>query len=625
MSKPISIVAFLILLVTSSTPVFAWVYPEHRHLSYLGIQGLPASYRIELDKLWAMARTGHESRLSPEVTVINNQGGLLDFATWAAVSGDHSCSPSDMLSTVLYSKWILRVDQISASFGETLFKSTSNTQRINAAHLSDVRLMKADEQYVTRAGSNSVHFLLPRNTVSLSMLEYFLACTAENATPNSLATYAWFHSSALQKAARLAGNITLSDSEKNELALSALADEAFAAHFLQDIFAAGHITGSWGKQSQKKGTHDHYNEAGLEIETWQGKRRIVMGDGFMTEEEALMIGTILSSSLQQMLDAATGKLSIKHDAHFGSDQIAASSVNICQLPSMPPVEYDMALLNPIISQMPIPGLRSGPGSMPRVNAELGPFIGVSAALIGQGIGSGFGVAQTDPGAIGGMEANFRAGVGLDGLLNKSGDGLLFLQVGWKQESASTNTFYPTGGTSGAGNSLVSAIPPRSSYNLRIRLPFFVIPGDLILASPLYLFAPKTYTRMAETAVNGGLLRMQSGIATKIGRFQFVLGREVGFSFYGLKDPKDFIFVPVNDSNTTAVEYRSTKIDFPVIEYTPTRSFSQTQSSTLMIQFSVGVDVPYRVKNLVSNTAPIPDLRRIVYAGMRVIFNWRRYL
>ena len=39
--------------------------------------------------------------------------------------------------------------------------------------------------------------------------------------------------------------------------------------------------------------------------------------------------------------------------------------------------------------------------------------------------------------------------------------------------------------------------------------------------------------MAVTAANGGLIPWQLGRATRFGRFQFVLGREIGATFYGL--------------------------------------------------------------------------------------------
>ena len=36
----------------------------------------------------------------------------------------------------------------------------------------------------------------------------------------------------------------------------------------RDTFAAGHVAGTWGDVSQRKGTHDYYNEAGIEVFTW---------------------------------------------------------------------------------------------------------------------------------------------------------------------------------------------------------------------------------------------------------------------------------------------------------------------------------------------------------------------
>jgi len=53
----------------------------------------------------------------------------------------------------------------------------------------------------------------------------------------------------------------------------AFADEAFALHFLEDTYAAGHVAGTWGDASQRKGTHDFYNANGLEVRTWDNAER----------------------------------------------------------------------------------------------------------------------------------------------------------------------------------------------------------------------------------------------------------------------------------------------------------------------------------------------------------------
>ena len=89
---------------------------------------------------------------------------------------------------------------------------------------------------------------------------------------SAIGAYAYYHLSALQKASRLARE-PLDPAQRDMLARPVLADEAFALHFLQDVYAAGHIAGTWGTASQRQGTHDHYNQNGLEVFTWKGGSR----------------------------------------------------------------------------------------------------------------------------------------------------------------------------------------------------------------------------------------------------------------------------------------------------------------------------------------------------------------
>ena len=87
-------------------------------------------------------------------------------------------------------------------------------------------------------------------------------------------------------------------------------------------------------------------------------------------------------------------------------------------------------------------------------------------------------------------------------MGQAGDGLVYGSIGLTSDSPSTNRFDNTFAGSG---SFSAAIPARTGLALRFRLPFYVIPGDLLLASPLYLINRKAYTNMAVTAANGGLL------------------------------------------------------------------------------------------------------------------------
>jgi hypothetical protein len=122
-----------------------------------------------------------------------------------------------------------------------------------------------------------------------------------------------------------------------------------------------------------------------------------------------------------------------------------------------------------------------------------------------------------------------------------------------------------------------------------------------------------------------LIPWQSGISTPVGRFQFVLGREVGISFYGRKKINDMLFVPVSSGNTTLISYRSTQYDFPFLEYSPFKTFSTDQSSGLLVQFSFGIDVPKCEKVSLPVNDPVPALKPVWYFGTHIVFNWRKYI
>ena len=272
---------------------------------------------------------------------------------------------------------------------------------------------------------------------------------------NALGAYAWFHTNALLKADRYAKE-KLTAEEKSALMLAALADEAFALHFLEDAYAAGHIAGTWGDASVRKGTHDYYNEKGLEVVTWDGKRRIVKGDAYMRPVDAEFAAVAIRLSLEQLLDAASGKLQFDYKGSTFSLVNLPDSFNVCKGSVVPSIEHMMPTLKAnykfiveVLVLTPVPGLATGDGELPRFRSEIGKFIGVSSSLNSAVLFSGFGQDQTQNGLTAGVEANFRFGFGLDGVLNQAGDGLIFLQVGWRLDRASTNQFvnkdasYPT--------------------------------------------------------------------------------------------------------------------------------------------------------------------------------------
>ena len=154
--------------------------------------------------------------------------------------------------------------------------------------------------------------------------------------------------------------------------------------------------------------------------------------------------------------------------------------------------------------------------MPRFRAEIGPFIGFVGAMDLRAVDGGYDPAVTDNGVIGGAELSLRGGFGLDGVIGESGDGLVFASLGVRGDTVRPTTqrsrHLRAGGRGLLGDLLA----------LRHREPVahavLPDPGDLLFASPMYFISPETYTGMAVTASNGGLIPWQTGWATRFDAF-----------------------------------------------------------------------------------------------------------
>ena len=646
-------------LVCAATPALAWVYPEHRDIAVLAVQSLDPVRRAEFDRLWSEARTGHETRLcalgaDPAQGVAPE---CIDWAAMSAISGDHSCSSRQMLDTVTESDWILTVADVAAQFKLDLSRISEapaakpqgeaitpirdiqrqlesegiRAERINTVRVADIRLQHADPEYATRAGSNNAHFLLARPTTDFGPRDYIDLTLKAGSEISAVGVFAWYHLSALQKATRLARE-SLAPEEFRNLARSMLADEAFALHFLEDIYAAGHIAGTWGDVSQRKGTHDYYNASGLEVRTWQQdeKSTVVMGDAHMHPEDAARAGESVRLALEQVLDTATGRKRETDLSYVPDAPSQPDSFDVCKNNSLVPRPEGqqgspeaLRLGVEILRLTPMPSLGEGLGEMPRFRAEVGPFIGVAGSLDLRYVDGGFTGLESGSGYMGGADLSFRVGLGLEGVLGEAGDGLVFLAVGYRGDAPSSNQFTDAA-IAGGGGSLTAAIPGRTAFNARLRMPFYLIPGDLLLLSPLYFVSPKAYQKMAVTASNGGLIPWQLGWATRFGRFQFILGREIGVTFYG-EHSDDSLLAPGDPPGVPrVVEFKSTYYDLPILEYRPFRAFDTTQSSEVLVQLYGGVDDPHGAHVVFPEGAPDIRFDRVYSIGVRLVFDWRRY-
>ncbi len=650
----INVIAIFLLGLPGA--VHAWVYSEHRDIAMQAVQNLDAEYRSDLDQLWKLSRDGFEQQLCENVADLAQglKTDCLDWAAFSAIAGDHSCSSKEMLDSVLTEGWLLGIANVSAQLksdlavipveefenkyaqvldgSETILdqihKQENRAKRLNALRKADIQLLSVDPQYATRANSNTAHFLIARPAANISGLEYAGLALRPGSEMNAMGVYAFYHIKALKKASRLANESQLTIQQRQMIARSMLADEGFALHFLEDVFAAGHVAGTWGEVSQRMGTHNYYNQHGLEVYTWKREQFpvVLMGDAHMRQQDMELAARTIITSLKQVLDFAAGREKDYIRSYASLASAEPDDFNVCaqnQIPELIDGHKYIPSLREVIIQTPIPGLGTELGSLPRFRSEVGPFIGLSGSLDTRIADGGFFDFQDENGTIAGLDLSFRAGFGMEGVMDESGDGLVFVSLGFRSDSASSNNFTGSSQVAQVG-SLSAAIPARSSITMRIRMPYYLIPADLFWLSPLYLFNEKAYTDMAVTAGNGGLIPWQHGIATSIGRFQFVLGREFGATFYGRYN-FDQLIIPA-DSAAGSIRLstlESILFDFPIVEYRPYRSFSSNQSSSVVFQLFSSVDVP-------QGNAPViidgvsQSMDRIWSVGIRLVFDWRHY-
>jgi hypothetical protein len=162
--------------------------------------------------------------------------------------------------------------------------------------------------------------------------------------------------------------------------------------------------------------------------------------------------------------------------------------------------------------------------------------------------------------------------------------------------------------------------------LRLGLPFWLIPGDLLVATPVLIFtSPALLKKMAIRAANGGAFGLEAGVATPIGRFQLMAGRDVGVTFYGYVNGKDVILNYAPDTGAVVpIAFKSIDLDIPIVEYRPFRDFATRQASSLLFQIGMGVEFPKNVEVVPPATGAAPHLGNLYSARVKVLFDWRRY-
>ncbi len=359
---------------------------------------------------------------------------------------------------------------------------------------------------------------------------------------------------------------------------------------------------------------------------------VLMGDAHMRPQDAERAAVAVRTSLEQVIDHATGRQLTSRLPHTPGAPAEPDSFDVCKTnvfpASRPEGQQGLALaaaqIREVLLPTPVPGLGPGLGSMPRFRAEIGPFVGFAGSMDLRNVGGGYDPSVSGRGWVGGADLSLRAGLGLDGVIGESGDGLVFGSIGLRGDSSSSHKHAALSPALDAANGL-AATPSRFGISTRLRMPFYLLPADLLLLSPMYFFAPQAYTNMAVTASNGGLIPWQQGWATRFGRFQFVLGRELGATFYGYGfDNTTLVPSAQPGGEARVVDFRSISYDLPILEFRPYRAFDTKQSSAVLIQLFAGADVPHCATVAWPPGAPGVKLETIYSIGVRMIFDWRRY-
>jgi hypothetical protein len=591
----------------------AWIYPEHRDIGLAAYERLSPADREVVDRLWAEARPAFQGRLceNPDMGDQGLKPACIDFAAFAALSGDHSCSPKELVEKVLPSDWVLGVARVAAETKHQLATATTREQMLNRIATSNLALQSADPEYATRAGANNAHFLLPRTSDELRA--YALSSVEEGAPLNALGLYAQYHLAALALAQRLAES-TPPEQERASMVRDVLALEGYALHWLEDIYSAGHVVGTWGSDAWRKGTHDYYSEFGIDTRDWAGLPIIAFGDAYMKPADLERASGAVARSLHSLANALRPGDELASLAKgFGPGPSTVLALDSCRETSQPRAGGPPELgprSQAQLERMPVPSRGEWDVHPPRFREELGLFIGVFGTIAGSA-SWGSQAISLDPGSAAGttwtagLAAGVRVGFGAEDITGSVGTGIAFLDVGLAMQSAQLGPC--TGGeicTALGTTALFPRVPARTGLRVGLRLPFWLIPGDMLLLAPvLALTSPADLSSVAVDAASGGLIPYERSFRTGAGIFQVVLGREVDATFFGILTDVLVILptgtAPDGSQQLGVADVQSVRLNFPVLEWTPFRTFATQVTFAAGLQLGFGVEIPLSSSLLVA--------------------------
>jgi len=599
----ISLAAYLALCPLAAS---AWIWPEHRDIAAKALRDLPAGERATLDAMWAATRELAGKQVCAEIVDSGAEPTFkiahpdwekvcVDFASLPALAGDHSCSSEDLWLAVSKEQWSVKVVWVASRTKALLAEAVDTDQRDNVWNLSHLAMQYVDPHYLTRAEGNNAHFLVPRAPVEAkeNLDGYLTKVLSPSTEINATGLYADYHMLALQLAAQYRAAPAV---DRADLARRALVAEGVALHFLEDSFSSGHYAATWGGSAWQKGTHDLYSTIGLTTMTWAGELFASHGDAHMTERDMKVAAVTVRRSLAQLANVAAGRVPLEGRA-LSANERAVEALNFCKADHLPPPPEDVvarAAASMVLQSSPVPAGGKDEIHPPRARADMGPFVGaISGYSFGAALGGYDSWANTRLRSE--FEIGVRAGYGLEGLLTTSMDGQMWVQVSFLADPVQLDLGCSTCPGGSRKSPAIPRVPARNSLKLALRMPYYVVPFDLLVLAPtLMLASPQALQSVVFASAAGGLLSIERRFQTGIGTFQLMAGREVGLTLWGYTGHTDqWSYTekpPSQQSPPLIVNYKSLEFDFPVLEYVPPRAFATTLS--LAAEFQVGFSVEF---------------------------------
>lgn len=613
-ARPRTICAFFgALSLLAARRADAFNFGEHHDIGAAAVHRLPEPDRKRLAVMWStIDGAGRACGSADDASFATRKtASCVAFADLLALAGDHACTATDLEDDIRRNAWTLPLIARAMQTRRDVVARDPTGDFMQMWRRSDIDLQLIDGQYGSRAAANDAHFALPRASDTLSRYLYE-ALEIDTPPLNAVGLYAIFHGGALRLA--VAAHEEPDDGKRTRLRARSLLSEAFALHFLEDLFSSGHIVGTFGSVSTKKGTHDDFCRRGLDVRTWNGVSYEAHGDFHMQGEDLEHASLAVATSIRQVLAADAGVRDVTEAASAvtmaGSETMAA--VDVCTAVKTPTGLVPRALwplLEEVLGQTPVPARMTT--LLPRSSAEVGVFLG---AWVGARGVAAFESNESNPvrNSFADLELDLRFGVNLQDVLGPVADGQFFLEVGTLagiQERPVPD--YDPRFAAGDTRSIA-----HQGNKFALRMPFFLVPGDLALAAPFLLpFSRRTLEAMALTAAYGGLVPWQRPIPTRAGTVQFVLGRKVDFFLYRQRVLDTFA---PGATKPDVFVYRSYGFGLPVVEWAPLRNYQSNDAFGFKVQLGAAIEVPYGARNLTTNeawSAPRPSTQLVLSLGL----------